>query len=108
MAAKRLLPDTIGALTVTTAGTAVQANSGTSLYCQSIIFQAESGNSGNIYIGDSTVSATNGIELDAGQSVTFSASQVGGSLLYDLADFWADTSSNGDKVRILIERPGTN
>lgn len=54
-----------------------------SLAKQGLIVQAPSGNSGSIWIGDSTVDSTHGIELTAGQSVSINATDP--SLVYAYA-----------------------
>jgi hypothetical protein len=63
-------PTTIlnGKKTVTTAGTRVILASSTA--CKSVTIKALSSNTGTIYVGDSTVASTNGLELLAGDAVS--------------------------------------
>jgi hypothetical protein len=93
---------TIPEITVTTAGTRVQVSS-TDTPISSIIIQASSGNSGVIYVGDSSVSSTAGIVLTAGQAwaVTADASGRHGFEEMVLSDFWVDSASNGDKFKVV-------
>jgi hypothetical protein len=83
---------------VPTAGTAVQVDATTSATVQkvkSILFHARAGNTGNIYVGDSSVSATaSSLELQPGQSVEISFGD--GSV--PLSTFYVDAATNGDDV----------
>ena len=54
-------------------------------------------NGGYIYIGsDNLVSATNGYELDAGETVTLTLPVDFG--LDNFIEIWADTSNSGDNI----------
>jgi len=85
--------------TVTTAGTRVQVNSGTSLLCFNAIFTADDNNSGNMFVGDSNVSSTRFAKtLAAGDSITLGFwSPIP---QFDLSSVWLDTSSNGDGCQV--------
>ncbi len=91
---------TVADVTVTTAGTRVPV-SATATPIQSIIFQAHNTATGRMYIGDSSVSATQGVYITAGQTLTISAEAArngGGELI--LSDFYVDSSVNGEKVKV--------
>jgi len=78
--------------TVTTAGVRVQLAS--NVLSNGIIIQAPSTNTGIIYVGDATVSATvYGAELQPGQSTSFAGSNT--NLIY------VDTSVSASKVSVL-------
>lgn len=84
-----------GKTVATTAGTAYQlASSGT--YRQ-LTVQASVGNSGTIYVGNSTVS-TSSIELSSGDQITFNADTG------YLANFYILGTVNGDSVRYIYTR----
>jgi len=88
-----------GKVTVTTAGTAV-ALAATSTPFYDAIICANSGNTGIITIGGSAVvgavATRQGASLAAGACLTLSPTQeyVSG----DLANYYADAATNGDKV----------
>ena len=88
----------IGRVTVVSAGTRVQVQS-TSKNVAWISFQAESGNSGVIYVGDSTVSSTKYMAaLDAKASVFIPNLGVPGP--YNLSDFYVDSSGSSQNVQV--------
>lgn len=85
--------------TVTTAGTRLPVST-TSQFSRLVIIQANTGNSGNIFLGDSTVSSSVfGVKLVAGASVTFG--NGGYDAKFDLSQFYADTSNSGDGYSVL-------
>jgi len=99
----KLLP--IEQKTITTAGTRVQCNSGTSRQATTVILQALTGNSGNVFVGDSTVAAAAGIQLAPGASITLNADEDlenEDKTYIDLADLWFDTATNGNKINVLV------
>ena len=69
-------PEAIGATTTLTAG---------------VLVQAEVGNTDYVYVGDSSVDATNGLELDAGDSVFYPVD--------DPANLYICVSVNTESVR---------
>ncbi len=89
---------------VASAGSAVQLY-GSSLVVRAAIIQAESSNTGNIYIGGSAVSSTDyGIMLMAAtnEAMVLSAEQLGAREgRIDLYDVWIDSAQNGDGVSVL-------
>lgn len=84
-----------GIITVATPGTSVVADN-TANRVYEVTFKALAGNSGLVYIGTSTVSATTGFELSAGQEKVLSFKTLGGSM--PLNTFYADSASSNDKV----------
>lgn len=64
-------------VTVVTAGTRVQISS-SDISTSLVTVVADSLNSGKVYLGDSAVTSSNGIELSAGQSVSISPSDIRG------------------------------
>ena len=85
----------IGTTDIPTAGTRVQINN-TARRCLTITFKGRNGNSGSVYVGGSTVSSSNGIELRPNESVTFNLAAARVSCL--MSDFWLDTATNGNDV----------
>jgi hypothetical protein len=96
-----------GTKTVTTAGTQVPLSATAGTRIAQIIIQALPTNTGFIYIGDSTVSSSNGIRLEipvAGSllpSMTISCTGVGNEV--DLNTIYIDSSVNGEGVVFLYE-----
>lgn len=78
--------------TVTTAGTAVAIGSG-GVKARNITVRALSGNTGDIYLGSSTVSSTDGFPLSPGEVITVPAG--------DLNDYYIDAETSGDKIRYI-------
>ena len=81
-----------GQKTVATAGTAVSLSSTTAVTGVSV--KALRGNTGNIYIGDSSVDSTNGLVLERGASVDIS--------IDDIADVYIDSDNNGEGVSFIF------
>jgi hypothetical protein len=77
-----------GSKNVTTAGTRVALAASTA--CQAVLIQAKAANTGIIYVGGSTVSATSGIFLYPGESVEIS--------IDNLSKVYLDSSVNGEGV----------
>ena len=85
-----------GQKTVTTAGTAVQL--GTAKVNCPLQVKALPGNTGVVYIGSDgagDVSSSNGLALDAGDSVVF-------DYVDTLAVLWLDSAVNGEGVSWLM------
>tara|TARA_R100000306_G_C4358443_1_gene134008 strand:- start:818 stop:1120 length:303 start_codon:yes stop_codon:yes gene_type:complete len=94
----RVLADSVD---VPTAGTRVQI-SATPEVVLVITFKARAGNSGKVYIGDSTVAAAVGFELAGGTEIMLNPSLVAArdtSVL--LSDFYVDAATNGDDVDFI-------
>lgn len=92
----------IGTTDIPAAGTAVQIlASGVQVFA--VYFIAREGNTGNIYVGDSDVSATNGVELAPGASVFMSNDRES----FQPQDWYADAATNGDDIDyIFIQSSG--
>ena len=84
-----------GIITVSSAGTGVQASNVTNRvkYAK---FKALAGNSGLAYVGVSDVSASLGYELSAGNEIEFNFGEFGGTVPASV--FYADAATNNDKV----------
>ena len=81
--------------TVTTAGTAVQL-SNTTNRVREIEVKALAANSGIVYFGESDVSATNGYELSAGNTLNRNYADKGGTISF--SELYVDAATNGDKL----------
>jgi len=88
-----------GNKTVTAAGTAEALGSNES--CVWVTVQAAPGNTGNIYVGASTVSSTRGVELAPGDSQHFSMITRGDH--YNLAEIWVDAATSADTVKFIYQ-----
>ena len=84
-----------GTTPVSTSGTEVQL-SNTSSLVSSIQVKALAANSGIVYFGDSDVTTTNGYELSAGNTVSVSFADAGGTVAF--STLYLDAASNGDKA----------
>ena len=91
----------LGAGAVATAGVRVQITS-SNLACSGVIFQASTGNTGKLYVGDSTVTSSNGISLSPGETYTIASQSLDGVMDAELilSDFWIDADTNGNSVKI--------
>jgi len=88
--------------TVTTAGTRVQV-SATDLMVKKIIVAGHAANTGHIYLGDSNVSSTVGLQLKVGAPplVIGDLEIAGRDDYFNLKNMWVDASVSGEKVSIL-------
>jgi len=70
----------------------------------SVIVQADSGNSANVYVGDSTVTTSNGLEIPPGATVDATGDNVGrgGDDEMMSGDIFVISGTAGMKVRIAI------
>ncbi len=89
-----------GRTVITTAGTRVQVNN-TPRRVISILLKGRDSNTGKVYVGDSTVSSTAGLELKANQGVTIPS--PGPAYTFLISDIWVDAATNGDIVDWLVE-----
>lgn len=84
--------------TVSTAGSPVALNGGTSLSVPegaSVSVRANSDNAGTVYIGDSSVSASTGFEKTAGDGLTLNVE--------DVSTIHVDADNGGDGVSWIVE-----
>lgn len=84
---------------VTTAGTAVQLST-TKILANWIYIQPKPANTDVVYIGDSTVSSTVGVEFAVGNSGVLWP--VVGTNVYDLSTIWVDAAVNGEGVKFIF------
>lgn len=90
---------------VTSAGTREQLTISDKQACL-VLIQAPSTNTGITYLGDNQVSATNGIELAASDSITLSAQDLGlGRATIKLNELWLDVATSADKVIVFYLEP---
>lgn len=99
MAASRLKLKTFPAVTVATAGTRVQLIA-TETMVYSLAIQSLSSNTGSQYVGDNTVSSTNGMLIIAGECAEIDA-PVKGQDQFDASQIYFDSSTNGAEFRII-------
>lgn len=92
---------TLAQTTVVTSGTEIQV-SATQTPITTIIFSVPAANTGSIYVGDSDVSTTRGVEVPKGTTFSISVDQSGrsGGEEMFLSDFYVDAATNGDKVNV--------
>lgn len=94
---KRVLNHSV--INLTAAGTAQQLSS-SELLVDGFVVQGRVGNTGNIFVGDSTVSSTDfAIELDAGETHKFDASEFAkGDAQVDLSTIYFDGGTTDDDI----------
>ena len=83
-----------GTITVAAAGTRVQAAHKGNV--RSLVFKARQANTGDVSIGGSDVSSTDGFTLAPGESVGLSF-----RFAISTAQIWADALNNDDKIDFL-------
>lgn len=69
---------------------------------KSILIHANSGNSGNVYVGDSSVTTSNCPPLRTGDSLEIEFRESAEETAGDLMDFYVDADNNNDGVTYLI------
>ena len=87
-----------GQETVEVAGTAEALNGGTSLAVPdgaSVRLKALGGNSGDVYVGDNTVSAGTGYVLDVGEMISVATT--------DVSNIFVDVDTAGEGVSWIVE-----
>ena len=89
MVVRTMSPITVGTSAVRCAAAQIAENFGAN---QGVTVQADSANSGTIYIGDSTVTTANGIELAASSSYTIP--------VFDPYGIWAIASASAQVLRV--------
>ena len=83
-----------GTIKVTTAGTRVQA--GHKANIKTAVFKARSDNTGDLYLGGSDVSSTDGMTLTPGESIQLHLANP-----ISTSQFWADAANNNDQVDFI-------
>jgi len=89
---QEVVADTIGdgSQTVSSAGTAVQLTT-TATPCRLVNIYAKSGNTGNVFVGASTVSSSRGMVLEQARSTDWFP-------IDDLSKIYIDAANNDDGV----------
>ena len=97
------------AVNVVTPGTEVQIDT-EKRPCTSIIIQAKNSNTGLIYVGDSTVSSANGLELNPGEALEIVGDDRNDGQADEtvLADLWIDAAVGGEGVKIAYYKKRPN
>lgn len=86
----------LGVVTVTSAGTKQRLTS-TSTSVYAIEIQADKDNVGSVYIGDSTLTTSNGIELEPKDIHIIELEEMDE---LNLSDYYVDADNNDDKIRV--------
>lgn len=83
-------------------GTAAVPISLTSIRCTTVIINCKKASTGPIYVGDSDVAITRGIEVESGEAMAISADASGrsGGEEMDLADIYICGNAAADIVKI--------
>jgi len=89
-----------GSKDVSAAGTA-EALTASPVRAVWVTVQAKTDNTGYVYVGASTVSGSRGVQLAAGDSITFPV--VEKRYTYDLSTIYVDAATNGDGVVWVAE-----
>lgn len=72
-----------------------------SILCSSVVFEADAANTGKIFFGDSTVTVNNGQSISPGSKFEVSFdNQYGNNNIFDLANFYFDTATTSNVVRV--------
>lgn len=93
-------------VTVTTAGTRVPLSASTKLVA-SLAIDAYANNTNNLYVGDETVSSTNGLPLKPEKAVSYELqNDANGKMMeIDLSEVYLDADSSGNYAIITyLER----
>lgn len=92
---------TAAQLTVAVAGIRTRVST-QELPITTLVVSAPAANTGNIYVGDSAVSATRGIEVAKGTTVSITADMSGraGGEEFILSDFYIDAATSGDDANV--------
>lgn len=83
--------------TVAASGTEVRASSTSVDKVVKIYISCPATNTGSIYVGDSSVSTTRGIEVPKGTTLVLCEDNGG---YIDLQEIWVDAASSGDKFNV--------
>lgn len=97
--------ETIPTVAIVTGGTAVPV-SAQSLHVTSVTIQADSANVGDVYFGDSTVTAINGQAISAMDTIQIEGpvGPRGYAEEFDLSKTFINSSTSGNKVRVIAFR----
>lgn len=91
---------TLPVVTVAAAGTRVPLTAG-HVVASTCVVEADPANTGYVYVGDDTVTSTNGMALLPGDSVTIESDKIkSGNEEIFLEDIYVDAQTSGNKVRV--------
>lgn len=90
---------TLSQVTVTTAGTRVPLAANTIDKVVKVYMYAPAANTGTVFIGGSTVSATNGNAVEKGTRHEIEA--PGGEYI-DVQNIFVDAATSGDKLNVMV------
>ena len=99
----------LGKITVTTAGTPVQINS-TNIPCQAISIQALSSNAGKVYVGLSGMSKTTLIgnlavlAVPSGAIIPSFSASVDSANGLNVSQYWIDVDNSGEGVLVAYSQ----
>lgn len=91
---------TLAEVTVVTAGTAVPVVVNT-LYCYSISIRSVDSNTGTQYVGDSTVTAANGMPMKNGDTVEVDTPESKARDGFDASLIYVNADQNNQKFRVM-------
>ena len=89
-----------GRVTVASAGTAVRFTT-LPTPIKYLLLDVPSANTGNAYVGDSTVASNNAPSITKGTTREFTFRHDAEEAPGDLSDFYADVGTNGDVINYL-------
>lgn len=96
------VPKTLGDVTIVSSGRTQLSAAATKVYA--MVIQAPSTNTGKIYVGDANVSATRGIELVAGQTITLSPAESTTRIEpIPINTIYCSSTVGADKVKVLYQ-----
>lgn len=101
---QRIFIKTLDPVAVSSPGTAVTLTP-THIYATAVYLQAYDTNAGSVYVGDSTVTSSNGAKISPGEVWQIACDTYPtsfGVLRFDLNQIYIDASSPGDTVRVQI------
>lgn len=87
------------AVTVSSAGTRVQLTA-SDIVAYAVVVQANPANTGNIFVGDSTVSSSNGVILEPGDFFVIEPDISEDLDEVNLSDIYLDAATNNDGARV--------
>ncbi len=87
----------VGEVTVDAAGTAEQMST-TIIKCHSVTIRAKAANTGQIYLGPTTVSNAINDGLDANESLSLTSDSNG----FDLSNWYLDADTSGEGVEVYV------
>lgn len=96
---------TLSPVIVASAGTAVQVDSNETPV-SSLILQAQDSNTGSLFVGDSTVTSTNGLEVVPGATIEITGDSFGRGQSNEiiLSDIYVNATTSGDRARAAAFR----